>query len=117
MLLELTPHGWPSFQDEVQKDLQPYWTFRDEIAIIDSIAVKGRRIIIPVVLQDKAQQLHLNHMDIEKTRLLACESICWINMNADIEVTVKIFQIALISMLHDQKKKRHTDYQGDHGNQ
>ena len=35
------------------------------------------------------KQLHSNHMGIEKTRLLACESMHWVNMNADIENAVK----------------------------
>ena len=68
--------------------MQPYWSFRDEIAIIDGTAMKGRKVIVPETLQDIVlKQLHLDH--IEKTRLLACESICWINMNANLEEMVK----------------------------
>ena len=60
------------------------------IAIKNDITMKGRRIIIPAALQDKAlKQLHLKHVGIVKTGLLACESIYWINKNADIEETVK----------------------------
>ena len=48
--------------------------------------MKGRRIIIPVSLHKRAlDQLHVNHMGIDKTRLLVCESIYWINMDDDIE--------------------------------
>ena len=54
LLSELVLHSWPSTEAEVQKDLQPYWSFRDKIAIIDGIAVKGRRIIIPAAPQYKA---------------------------------------------------------------
>ena len=43
MLLEYVFNGWPSRKAEVQ-DLQPYWSFRDEILIIDRITMKGRRI-------------------------------------------------------------------------
>ena len=57
---------------EVQRDLQPYWSFRDEIAIIGCIRMRGKRRIIPVSLCGKfLNQLHINHMDIDKTRLLA----------------------------------------------
>ena len=35
------------------------------------------------------RQLHSNHIQIEKTRLLASKSVYWVNMNADIENTVK----------------------------
>ena len=84
MLSELILCVWPSTK------LQPYWSIRDEIAIIDGIAMKGRRIIIHAVLQDRVlKQLHLSHMGTEKTLLLACKSIYWINMNVDIEEMIK----------------------------
>ena len=34
-------------------------------------------------------QLHNKHMGFDKTRLLACESVYWANMNADIGNAVK----------------------------
>ena len=57
---------------EVQKELQPNWSFRDEIAIINGIAIKGGGIIMPTLLQVKAiKQIYINHMDTEK-RMLGC---------------------------------------------
>ena len=54
----------------VQVVLQPYWSLRNEIAIIDGIPMKVRRIIIPASLQNKVlSQLQLNHAGIEKARL------------------------------------------------
>ena len=48
--------------------------------------MKGRRIIIPVVLQDKAlKQLHQNDMGVDMKRLPTYESIYWINISIDIE--------------------------------
>ena len=35
MLSELIPCGWPSTKAEVQKNLQPYWSFRPKIAMIE----------------------------------------------------------------------------------
>ena len=56
--------------------MQPYWPFRDDIAVIDGISMKGRRIIMLDLLQQSAlNQLHVNPMDIAKTGLLASESI------------------------------------------
>ena len=54
MLSKLILCVWPSTKAEVQADLQPYWSFVYEIAIIDCIAKKQIIIIIPAVLQDKA---------------------------------------------------------------
>ena len=43
ILSELLLHGWPLTKTEMQKDLQSYWLFRDEIKIIHVIAMEGRR--------------------------------------------------------------------------
>ena len=60
-LAELIFHGWLSTRAWVQRELQPYWAFREKIAIIDGIPIKGRRIIIPTTLQDKALKQPYGH--------------------------------------------------------
>ena len=53
--------------------------------------MKGRCIIIPERLKQQAlDQLHVNHMGMEKTKLLACNSVYWVNINNDIENHVKL---------------------------
>ena len=48
--------------------------------------MKSRHVLIPEILNTQTlDQLHMNHMGIEKTKLLALESIYWININDDIE--------------------------------
>ena len=53
LLSEYVLYGWPWMKTEVQKDLQPYWSFRDGIAVIDGIAMKGKGVILPASLQNK----------------------------------------------------------------
>ena len=56
-------------------------------------------------------------MNREKTRLFGYEFIYWINMNADIEETIKIALHVLISRQHNQRTdKYHIKFQGGHGN-
>ena len=43
----------------------------------------------PQVQVQISKQLHSNHMGIEKTTFLAYKSVYWVNMNADIENTIK----------------------------
>ena len=89
MLSELILYSLVLIKAGSQKDLQSYWSFRDEIAIIGGIAVKGTIIRTHAVVQDKGlKQLYLNHMGIENTRLLAYDYIYCINMNANIEEMV-----------------------------
>ena len=58
--------------------------------MINEIVIKSQHIIIPYLLQRQIlDQLHSNHMIIEKTHLLTRESVYWINMNPNIEQTAK----------------------------
>ena len=67
-----------------------YWPIRSKLAIIDGITMKGKRIRIPFPLQKQIlQQLHSNHMSIEKIRLLVCESVYLVDINVKIKNTVK----------------------------
>ena len=78
--------GWLHTKDMLQIDLKAYWLYRDELAVIDEVILKGRCIIIPTNLRHQIlEQLHTNHMGIEKTKLLACESVYWPCINADID--------------------------------
>ena len=52
--------------------------------------LKGRHIVIPTTLKQQVlDQLHTNHIGIEKTKLLACESVYWPSINSDIEKYIK----------------------------
>ena len=89
-------------------------SFRNGIASIDGIAIKGRRIILPTLLQDKEiNHLYINYMAIQKARMLAHKSIYLINMNSDIEAVMKNAPHVLIMRPHDPRKKKcHLKYQG-----
>ena len=80
--------------------MRMYWTFQDDMAVINGIIVKGRHVIIPKIL--KTQALDANHLGIEKTKLLACKSVYWVNINDDIENHIKIELHALHFSTHSQ---------------
>ena len=50
MLSEYVLCGWPVTKAELQMKLQPFRSLGHEIVIIDRIAVKGRRILVPASL-------------------------------------------------------------------
>ena len=83
--------GWPHTKDQLHTDIRPYWPCRDELTVIDGVIRKGRCIIISDSLKQQVlAQLHTNHMGIEKTKLLACESVFWHNINANIKAYIKL---------------------------
>ena len=60
------------------------------MAVIDGVILKGRYIVIPNVLQKQAlEQLHINHMGMDKTKILVCESVYWPGVNSSIEKHMK----------------------------
>ena len=66
-LAKLKLHSWLSTRTELQKQLQSYRSFMDEIAIIDENTIKRRRVIISASLQEKAiNGICTKHMDIDK---------------------------------------------------
>ena len=81
--------GWPDSKDKINAELKPFWSHRDKLAIIDGIILKGRHIIIPSNTKQVLDQLHTNHMGIEKTKLLAHKCGYWYSINADIEKYIK----------------------------
>ena len=34
--------GWPEIKDLVQQDIRAYWSFKDDMAVIDGVIMKGR---------------------------------------------------------------------------
>ena len=82
--------GWPDTKDMLQMDLKDYWSYRDELAVIDGVILKVRCIIIPTNLRCQIlEQLHTNHMGIANTKPFACESVYWPSINADIDNFIK----------------------------
>ena len=73
--------------------MRTYWAFFNKMAVIDGIRLKGRCVVIPEALQ----QLHVNHMGIKETSLVACKSIYWPGMNNDIKNHIQMFLQVLIS--------------------
>ena len=47
ILKHIIQQGWPNTIKEVPSEIQPYWTFREELMIEDGLILKGTRIIIP----------------------------------------------------------------------
>jgi hypothetical protein len=85
-----TINGWPKDRHNALEDTKKYWSFREDISLINGILYKGQRIIIPQSMQKEVKKrLHQAHQGIEKTKLQARETVYWMNINKDIEDMVK----------------------------
>ena len=82
--------GWPSQRSECLKTLIDYWSYCDELSILDSLILKGTHIVIPNQCRDELLvQLHEGHFGIDHTKLRVHDSVYWPGINKDIEKLVK----------------------------
>ena len=44
---EKTQNGWPSRKDEGNNELKQYWSYKDELSIINNVIFKSNREVIP----------------------------------------------------------------------
>ena len=70
--------GWPQDIHDLLKEIQPYWTFSEVMAIEDGLLLKGTHIIIPQTLhKEMIQLLHTGHLALEKCLNRAKQSMHW----------------------------------------
>ena len=88
--------GWPKTIKQVPPELQPYWTFREELTIEDGLILKGTRIVIPSKqCQAILKQIHKGHLGLNKCKLRAKETVYWPGMNTELEDLVLNCQLCL----------------------
>ena len=81
--------GWPGNANECAEPAQPYFTYREELTIVDGLLVKGNRIVIPTDMRhDCLETLHVPHLGLQKTLLRARTSVFWPGMTADIKTQI-----------------------------
>ena len=69
--------GWPNTIKELPSEIQPYWTFREELTIEDCFILKGTRIVVPSTKQAEILKLiHEGHLGLTKCKLRAKETVC-----------------------------------------
>ena len=89
-LKEIIIHGWPEQARELPIDLKSFWSIRDLLSVENGTILKGQQILIPKSMQgDILKQLHTAHLGQEKTKLLARDTVYWMNMNKDIDKLVQ----------------------------
>ena len=82
--------GWPNSKDNIPNEAKSYWSFREELSVINRIVFKSERLVTPEVMRKKVlKQLHQAHMGIEKTKWRASATIFLPQINQQIENMVK----------------------------
>lgn len=73
MLQHFILTGWPDSMQDLPKEFHPYWSFRDELSILDGLTLKSNRVIIPLSMRPRTlQQLYDAHQGLSSTLHCAC---------------------------------------------
>ena len=96
LLKHIIMQGWPSSIKQVAPVLQPYWTFREELTVEDGLILKGTRIVIPYKKHEAILKLiHEGHLDLNKCKLCAKETVYWPGLNDQLEKLVLNCELCL----------------------
>ena len=96
ILKHIIQQGWPNTIKEVPSEVQPYWTFHDELMIEDRLILKGTRIIIPnSKREDILKLIHEGYLGLNKCKMRAKETVYWPGMNDQLEQLVLNCQLCL----------------------
>ena len=67
-------------------EIQPYWTFREELTIEDGIVLKGTWIVVPHKKHQATLKLiHEGHLGLGKCKLRAKDTVYWPGLNDQLE--------------------------------
>ena len=82
--------GWLQMREDCLLQLRNFWSYRDELSILDGLVLKCTRIIVPEACHDEVLTiLHQGHFGVEQTKLRARDSVYWPLMYKEIESMVK----------------------------
>ena len=85
-LCTIIKNGWPIERRTLPQNLRECWPYRDELTYENNMVIKGNQILIPTSLRsDILKDLHIPHLGIVKTNLLAKTCVYWPKMTKDIQ--------------------------------
>ena len=94
-LAKIIQEEWPNHKQKVPKQVREYWTFRDELVVIDGLILKDETIIVPQVLRkDILAQIHEGHLGIERKASSARFGILARNDQADRRHIDQLFNLS-----------------------
>ena len=89
LVIQYVLDGWPGNANECAEPAQAYFTYKEELTIVDGLLVKGNRIVIPTDMRhDSLDTLQASHLCLQKTLLRAHTLVFWQGMTADINAQI-----------------------------
>lgn len=99
-------NGWPNFKENLEDNIKPYWTFKEELYVACGIVWKGEKIVIPRNMRkEMLKKVHIGHLGLEKCKLRAREIMFWPNLNLELKNLVSECQICLANRKQNRKEE------------
>ena len=96
LLKHTITHGWPNTIEEVPSEIQPFWTFWEELTVKYGIVLKGICVVIPSKKHQSILQLiHEGHLSLAKCKLRAKDTVYWPGLNEDLEKLILNCELCL----------------------
>ena len=85
LLMTTITNGWPEKCSSLSKCLMPYWSYRDELSVYDSLIFKGHQVIIPFTHRHEMKsRIHSAHLGVDGCLRRARLSCFWPRMASDL---------------------------------
>lgn len=86
LLHKVAMNGWPKDINAVHKDIQAYWTYREEISCSSGLLFKAAKLIVPNQLRgEMLSKIHESHLGVVKCKERARDVLYWPGMSKQIE--------------------------------
>ena len=78
ILKRAVTQGFPATSKQCEESIRSFFSFRDDLSIVNGLVLKNMAVVIPKDLQQKTLQiLHQSHMGITKTQQRAKGNVFW----------------------------------------
>ena len=106
-LTQLSNHinsGWSDHIHKLSDTITPFWCFRDKLAGLDGLIMKGNRVVVPSVLQSQTlSRLHDRHQGLTATLQRARRTVYWPRLQEDIS---NVILCCSECQVHSKKKTK-----------
>ena len=84
-LREYIRTGWPNSMQDLPETLHSYWCYRDELAILDGLVMKGSQVIILATIRaETLRRPHNAHQGLTSTLQRTRHTVYWPKMQDDV---------------------------------
>jgi len=77
-LNEVIHNGWTGNKNSIEEIIKPYWTFKEDLCVIDDLIFKNKSLLIPKNLRPEMLKIvHEDHIGIERCKNSIKDLIFW----------------------------------------